>query len=82
MQSVMSFRPAKIFVFQFFSFLIALSALLACSLEECIFREYEDVFAESDEWLYRRGCVESPYMDKLWVCIMLITYCKHAFAHL
>lgn len=40
------------------------------------------VFAESDEWLYRRGYAESPYMEMGWVCIMLITNWGHAHRHL
>jgi len=36
------------------------------------------VFAESDEWLHRRGYEESPYMEMTCVCIMLITKCGHS----
>lgn len=87
MQSVMLFRLAKMFVFQPFLVVVffynsTLSFTLMLFGKSASLENYENVFTESDEWLYRGGCAESPYMDKLWACIMLITYCKCVFAHL
>lgn len=36
-----------------------------CSLSEYILRQHKEMFAESDEWLYKSSCVKSPYMEMI-----------------
>lgn len=45
--------------------------LFMCSLGEV----YKKAF--TDEWLCRRGCAESLYMEIVWAWIMIISYNEH-----